>query len=150
MRKEQIKGGYFVYCQWCRRDTHCRLRHCQFMGAKPAGQIDRTPYPSHEDLSYGLTAFQQKPHRAACNGLICKTGSIFYPLVCQCGTAISSLTLSSALNLNMCAKFQPNEKGKERIKIAQDIAKKRKIDLSDVSPEGLPEADPNYVAIMNR
>jgi len=147
MGRASLKGKYFLYCQWCRRDGHCILRHYQFLGTKSSGQVDRSFCPGHEDLAWHLSGFQQDTKRTTCNGRIYKTDSVYYPLQCECGTAISSLTFSFIFG-RFCAKFQPNENGKERLRIAEEIAEKRGIELSEVDLKDLPEPDPNYVAAM--
>lgn len=118
------------------------------MGVKSGSGIDKTPYPGHEDLSWHMTGFQRGSQRSACTGRIFKTDSIFYPLMCECATAISSLASSSLFGGGGCAKFLPNEKGQERIIIAESIAKEREIELSEVLPEELPPPDPDYEAAM--
>ena len=67
-----------------------------------------------------------------------KSGSIYIPLICECGTAINSF----------CKKMTPNEKGKKRLKLAKRIAKKRGIKLSEIDPDDLPPLDPNYEAVV--
>ena len=145
---QPLKGGYFFYCQWCRFDGHCILRHNQFLGMKSSGKIDKTPYPGHEDVGWHFIAAQRGTKRGMCHGRIYKTDSIYFPLACECGAVIPSLRFSSIFGI-FCAKFQPNEKGKERLRIAQEIAKKKGIKLSEIDFDDLPPPDPNYKAVMS-
>jgi hypothetical protein len=113
------------------------------------GKVDDSPYTSHEDVSWGISGFQRGLKRGTCTGRIHETGSIYYPLACECGTVLSSLQFSAVLGAGSCAKFQPNEGGKERMKMAEEIAKERGIELSEIDPEELlPEPDPCYRAAM--
>ena len=166
LESQLILGRYFTYCQWCIHDGSCVLRHNEFLGQPSNEKIDRSPYPGHEDLRWHLSAFQRSSHRANCNGRIHASGSIFVPLVCECGTALSSLTFSSLLNTGMCKKFSPNRKGKRRKRIAAEILARRGItfkkagekirkkdylkekELEEV--EGRCPEDPLYKAIMMR
>jgi hypothetical protein len=148
MEKTFIKGKYFTYCQWCKKDGRCVLRHFQFLGMKSAKKIDRSSYPGHEDLRWHGSAFQKNSSRGMCAGRISETGSIFYPLQCECGTVISSMIFSVLTNTGFCAKFQPNKNGEERLRIAKEIAKKQKIAISKVNPNKLPRPDENYSAAM--
>jgi len=52
------------------------------------------------------------------------------------------------MGTGFCAKFQPSEKGKERMRMAEKIAKEKGIDISEVDPDDLPPADEKYVAAM--
>lgn len=142
-----LKGAYFPYCQWCRKDGHCILRHYQFLGVEFADHANEFRF-AHEDLSCNMSAFQRNTTRAVCGGRIFETESFYLPLYCECGTVISSLTLSTAMGTGFCAKFQPSEKGKERMRMAEKIAKEKGIDISEVDPDDLPPADEKYVAAM--
>jgi hypothetical protein len=148
MKNKFLKGAYFTYCKWCRWDGHCNLRHYQYVGAKSINQIDDSPYPGHEGLSWGCSAFQVNTKRAGCNGRIYKSDSLFYPLACECGTVISSLTFSSLFGITMCVKFQPNKEGKERFELAKKIARIKKVDISKITSDDLPEFDQDYQAAM--
>jgi len=109
MTGEILTGHYFPYCQICKHDGSCELKHYEFLGIKPKGEIDRTAYQGHEDIEWHLTAFQgsdSRGNRGACTGRIHATGSIFYPLACGCGTVISSLTFSTALGAMLCQKYE--------------------------------------------
>lgn len=120
------------------------------MGVKSSGKIDRTSYPGHEDVVWHQTAAQHRNPRASCNGRIYYSTNLFIPLMCECGTAITSLALAPALGGRVfCAKFQPNKKGKERLRIAEKIAKDQGIDISQVSSKDLPRPDPKYQAVMH-
>lgn len=148
LREKELTGHYFTYCQWCKNDGKCVLRHHEFLGL-PAGEgTDRTSYSSHEDLSWGFSAFQKGVRRGRCVGRILASGSVYLPLVCECGTAINSLTFATVFNTGLCGKFEPNEKGKERMQIAKEIARRRHLALAKVDPEWLPDPDPNYWAEM--
>ena len=150
MTLEPLKGHYFTYCQWCRRDGRCHLRHYQFLGQKRGKGKDKTPYPGHENLRWHASAFQTGSERGSCTGKILKSESFYYPLMCECGTVISSLTFSALLNPHVCAKFQPNERGKEIRRQAEEIARQKGIDLLEVDPEGILEPDPDYLAAMEK
>jgi len=138
-----IKGAYFSYCQWCRRDGHCILRHYQFMGVRPGKGVDETPYHGHEDLSWHFTRFQHSSSRAACGGRVYGTEDPFYfPLACECGTVISG---------EFCQKFQPKKEERERAERIQKRAKQLSIsvpELKELEPEHFPVPDPNYQALM--
>ncbi len=123
-----IRGNYFLYCQWCHWDGRCRLKHHRFLGVQPGKGVDHTPYTSHEDVEWHATAFQghkQGRHlqRAMCRGRIYATDSVFYPLACQCGTVISSLTFSSILGGCLCGKFMPSKRGEIEMKRFEEIIK---------------------------
>jgi len=124
MQFRKLLGHYFPYCQWCKFDGQCELKHCEFIGVEPGEGIDNSPYPGHENLAWHGSAFQGKSSRASCTGRISATDNLFYPLGCKCGTMISSLTLSSLFS-QMCAKFVPNPKGRMREVIATAIIKTR-------------------------
>lgn len=140
---KEITGGYFTYCQFCLHDGDCALTHNEFMGQPSAGKIDKTGYPGHEDLSWHFSTFQSG-QRASCFGRIRVTDSLFIPLVCECGTAISSFIWGQ-----FCAKFEENEKGLERLKLAKEIARKKHIAIEETTPY-LPPLDENYHAAMEQ
>ncbi len=137
MEQEKILGHYFPCCQFCVHDGNCELKHFELMGLSSAGKVDDTPYPGHENLVWHLSVFQDNRRRGTCAGRIMKSGSIFIPLICECGTAINSF----------CKKFTLNKKGRKRLKLAKGIAKEKRIELSEIDPEDLPPLDPNYEAI---
>ncbi len=130
--KRDLTGGYFHYCQFCKHDGSCELKHYEFMGVPPGEGVDRSPFHHHEDLRWGFSAFQQNTSRAQCTGRIRATDSIFFPLVCECGTVVDSF----------CRKFVPNGRGKERVALAKQIAAQRGIALSEITPEDLPNPPP--------
>ena len=141
MKRNELLGGYFYCCQFCIHDGLCELRHCDFMGA-PAGEgVDHSLYPGHENIAWHLSAFQLGSSRSQCTGKIRKNNSIFYPLICECGTAIDS---------PVCQKLTLNDKGKERLILAQEIAKKRGVELSEIKSddEDLPEINPLYISVI--
>jgi len=108
---EKIRGAYFPYCIWCVHDGRCRLKHHRFMGMNPVKGVDKIPYPGHEGVGWHLSGFQSNNPRGMCMRRICKTNSIFYPLMCSCGSAISSLRFSFTVGAMPCAKFfSGNEK----------------------------------------
>jgi hypothetical protein len=145
-----LTGHYFPYCQFCEHDGNCELRHNEFLGLNSQGKVDKSRYPGHEDLTWHFSAFQGNRRRGTCAGRIMKSGSIFIPLVCECGTAISSLTFSYLFGIDsFCRKFRPNEKGKQRKKLAEKIAKKKDISIEKIKPEDLPEPEP-YDSVMQR
>lgn len=149
--ENDLKGHYFPYCQFCRHDGKCELRHHEFLGLPSQGQTDRTSYRSHEDVRWGLSIFQQGTTRGTCSGRIHETGSIFYPLGCECGTVLSSLTLTCLLGSGgMCGKFDPNIRGRMRLILAKRIARRKHIAFRNVSPDNLPPLDPEYRAVMER
>lgn len=137
MERERLLGHYFSCCQFCEHDGNCELRHFELVGLPSAGKIDDTPYPGHEDLSWHLSTFQGNRQRGTCAGRIVKSGSIYFPLVCECGTAIDSF----------CRKLTPNEKGRERLELAKRIAEEKGIEFSEVDPDDLPPPDPNYESV---
>lgn len=147
-KRKFLKGAYFAYCQWCRWDGHCNLRHYQFLGMKPAEKIDDSPYPGHEDLNWHLSIFQKNSERGMCCGRIYEIESIYCPLQCECGTVISSLTFSANMGTGFCAKFRPNEKGKERMRIADKISKEKNVKISEIDLDELCPSDPDYDAVM--
>lgn len=122
MSFKKILGGYFIYCQQCKNDGNCILKHHEYMGVASQGRVDETPYHGHEDLAWHGTAFQRRSSRATCAGRISATNSFFYPLACECGTVVSSLTLSGAI----CQKFKPNGKYKMREVLAKALIVVRK------------------------
>ncbi len=146
MSLEFIEGHYFSYCQFCEHDEKCELKHYEYMGVESKGEIDRTHYPGHEVLSWHSTTFQRGHDRAACAGRFGVTDSLFYKLACECGTVIGGLDKPSG---KICAKFESNKRGKERIKLAEKIAEERGIPLEEISAEDLPELDNNYKAILD-
>lgn len=113
-----INGGYFPYCQWCTHDGSCELRHYEFSGVESKDEVDKSEYPGHEDLRWHYSGFQGQSQRAACNGRIQASGSIFTPLVCECGTAISSLHITVLMGIGFCRKFNPTEAGIKRNELA--------------------------------
>ncbi len=137
MEQEKILGRYFACCQFCVHDGNCELKHFELMGLPSADKVDDTPYPGHENLGWHLSAFQDNRQRGTCAGRIMKSGSIFIPLICECGTAINSF----------CKKMTPNKKGRKRLELAKRIAEEKGIELSEIDPEDLPPLDPNYEAI---
>jgi len=138
IKENILKGGYFQLCQFCEHDGQCILLHHEFMGVEPGDGVSKIPYPGHENLKWHFSVFQKGTMRSKCTGRILPTDNIFLPLSCECGTAI---------NDSMCEKFKPNEKGKRRIKLTEEVAEKKGIDKSDVCPEDLPEL-PFYRSIM--
>jgi hypothetical protein len=147
-----LKGNYFPYCQICKYDGNCELKHYEFLGIKPKGEVDKTPYKSHEDVAWPLSAFQTGSDRAACTGRINETGSIYYPLACECGTAISSLTFSKVLGASLCQKFEfdGGKRVLEKVAVAKELARKRHkawvpILVSDILDNPY---DANYYAVM--
>lgn len=120
MAFREILGGYFPYCQWCKYDGNCVLKHHEFMGTPSQGEIDKTPYPGHEDLGWHGTAFHAGRSRSTCVGRIGATRSCFYPLACECGTVVNSLTFGS-----FCQKFVPNPKAKMREAIYRALSQLR-------------------------
>ena len=150
MESRDIKGAYFPYCQWCRWDGDCVLSHYQFLGMKPAEGIDRTPYPGHEDVEWHATGFQRNSHRGMCQGRIMKSGAFFYPLICQCGTAVSSLKFSFALGATPCCKFQFSEGGEKDFRRFEAYVKEweegieEEVDIVDA----LRDFNPDYQAVM--
>ncbi len=138
MGQEKILGHYFACCQFCEHDGNCELKHFEFMGLPSAGKVDDTPYPGHEDLGWHFSTFQGRIARGACAGRIMKTDSIFFPLACECGTVVDS----------PCRKLTPNEKGRERLELAEKIAEEKGVELSEITPNDLPELDSNYEAVI--
>lgn len=147
---DKLTGHYFPYCQFCSHDGRCELRHNQFLGLPSQGSIDKSVYSGHEDLPFHMTVFQNGTERGTCNGHIQRTGSVYYPLGCECGTVISSLSLSGLFGGGFCQKFSPNEKGNERLRLAKQLAEERGVELSEISADDLPEPDPDYVSEMQR
>ncbi len=142
-----VNGHYFPYCQFCEHDEKCELKHYEFLGVKSSEEILDGPF-EHENLSSKMSLFQQETPYATCGGRIGEHDSFFYRLACECGTVISSLTLSNAFGGFLCGKFEPNEKGRERMELTDRIAKEKGIPVGEVSPDDLPELDPDYHAIM--
>ncbi len=145
----EITGHYFTYCQWCQCDGECVLLHNEYLGLPPGGKTDTTPYPGHENLRWHMSGFQGNSPRGMCTGRIRQTDSMFYPLACDCGTAISSLTFSRIFGSGFCGKFDPNEKGKLREQQAKELARKRHQRIDQVL-HLLPPPDENYHAVMRR
>lgn len=150
MEEKKLTGHYFPYCQFCKYDGKCELRHNEFLGLPTQGKVDDSGYSGHENLGWHFSVFQKNNPRGTCNGRILATGSIFIPLYCECGTAVSSLALNALSGKGMCAKFQKNERGKKRLALAKRIAKRKSIPLSEIDPEDLPELNPRYKATMQR
>lgn len=144
---KEIKGGYFPYCQFCRHDGNCELKHYEFMGQPSTDKVDHSPYPGHEDLGWHMSAFQSGS-RASCSGRIRVSDNLYFPLICECHTAISSLTMQD-LSGRICAKFEENEKGLERLELAKRIAQKKHISVEETF-DYLPPIDENYIAVMTR
>ena len=119
-----LKGNYFTYCQWCKDDGGCELKHYEFAGGNNNGEVDKTPYHGHEDLTWHFMGLG----RNSCNGRIHQTDSIYYPLACECGQVVSTLFSS------FCAKFQPNEEGLTQ----RDLVRK--------GEQEFPRPNPNYHA----
>ncbi len=140
--EEELRGGYFRYCQWCEHDGNCILRHCEFMGAPCSDRVDPNGYPGHEDLRWHFSWAQAGTSRSTCNGRIKPTNAFFIPLACECGTAISGV----------CRKMKPNEKHARSMVIAEKIAKEKGIELSEVDPTEFPypEFDPSYKYICGQ
>lgn len=137
MEREKILGRYFPCCQFCEHDGNCELKHFELMGLPSAGKVDDTPYPGHEDLGWHFGVFQGNRRRGTCAGRIMKSDSIFFPLICECGTVIDSF----------CKKLTPNKKGRKRLKLAKGIAREKGIELSEIDPDDLPPLDPNYESV---
>ena len=117
-----ITGHYFTYCQLCKHDGNCELKHYEVLGMRSSGKIDKTPYPGHENLRWHFSFLQTGTIRGMCAGRIIATISPFYPLACACGTVI---------NGSNCQKFEPNEEGLKRKKVAHEILARRGIPESD-------------------
>ncbi len=145
----ELTGHYFTYCQWCKNDNNCVLLHHEFLGLPTNGKVDATPYPGHENLRWHMSGFQSDSRRGMCFGRIHATGNIFYPLGCDCGTVISSLTFSGIVNSGYCAKFEPNEKGKLREQQARSLSRKRHQRIDQIL-HLLPPPDENYRAEMEQ
>src|SRR3989344_2961651 len=107
-KSNEIKGGYFPYCQYCKNDGSCTLTHNEFMGEAASGiNFDISPF-KHEDLSSGFTVFQRGNPKSACSGRIVENDSLYLPLSCeQCDTVISSLTMQALAGVH-CLKFVPS------------------------------------------
>lgn len=138
---ENLTGHYFPYCQFCEHDGSCELRHNEFLGLNSQGKVDKTGYPGHEDLAWHFSVFQTRSKRGTCSGGIRASGSIYFPLQCECGTVICSLGLASLFGTEFCRKFKPNEKGRRRLKLAEKIAKERGISIEEIGPDDLPEPE---------
>lgn len=134
---QALTGHYFPYCQFCTHDGRCELRHNELLGLPPGNGVDSTPYPGHENIRWHFSAFQRNSTRGQCTGRIKPSGSFFLPLVCECGTAVDSF----------CQKFSPNEKGKQRTKLAEQIASQKGVSVADLDPEDLPELDRGYYSV---
>lgn len=145
---KEIRGGYFPYCQFCKHDGICELKHHEFMGQPSAEKVDESPCPGHEDLGWHNTAFQFT-QRANCSGRIGISDNFYTPLICECHTVISSLALQE-LSGGFCAKFGENEKGLERLKLAKKVARRKHIALEKVTSDDLPDIDENYSAVMTQ
>ncbi len=144
---QPLTGHYFTYCQFCVHDGKCELRHCEFLGLPSAGE--KGPgFHHHEEIVDLLTIFQENTPQGCCNGRIVATDSPFIRLRCECGVAVSSLGLNDIPGGTFCHKFQPNEPGQARQKIAQEIASQRGISLCDVTPEDLPAINDSYHAVL--
>lgn len=144
---ENSTGHYFPYCQFCEYDGSCELRHNEFLGLESQGKVDKSRYPGHEDLSWHFSTFQKHLERGACNGRIRAIDSTFFPLGCECGTAIMSLKFCSIFGTGFCQKFKPNKKGEQRMELAEKIAKEKDISTEEIEPEDLPEPEP-YDSVM--
>ena len=143
----ELKGGYFQYCQWCRHDGNCELKHNEFTGMKPDPYQARPTY-SHEDVSQELIAFQEGTPKGGCPGRIVATDNFYMPLACrECQSTIPSISLQVSF-YRMCRKFGANEKGVERLELAKKIASEKGIKLEEVTPDLLPPPDPNYKSVM--
>lgn len=142
--RRELLGRYFPYCQWCRHDGNCALRHCDFLGVLPGAGVDQTPYPGHENVSWHFSSFQvlgdKMVMRAQCTSRVRETNSIFLPLACECGTAIDG---------GFCQKFLANEAGAERLRIAEKLARERGIPTSEVPFGDLPPLDSLYRSAMD-
>jgi hypothetical protein len=153
MKGDSQKGHYFLYCQLCELDGKCVLRHNEFMGVAPNAEnkVDDTPYRGHEDVRWAISGFQGRTPRSACTGLIRKTDSIYYPLDCECGTALSSLTFSGVFG-GGCAKIQIGEKGQKILDEIEEYAKlsaeEEGIDVSEVDRMALLREIYPYDAAM--
>lgn len=148
---KEIKGGYFPYCQFCKHDGNCELKHHEFMGQRSTGKVDTSCYSGHEDLGWHMTAFQSG-QRTSCSGRIRVSDNLYVPLICECGTRISSLTMQQ-LSGQFCAKFEENEKGLERLELAKEVARKKGIPLEEVTSDDLPEIpeiEEGYQAVMTQ
>lgn len=118
------------------------------MGQPSAGKVDTSGYPGHEDLGWHMSTFQSGP-RASCSGRIRVSDNLYLPLICECHTRISSLTIQD-LSGRICAKFEENEKGLERLELAKKVARRKHIALEKVTSDDLPEIDENYIAVMTQ
>ena len=150
--RRELKGGYFTYCQFCKLDGHCELRHNDFLGL-PANEKIRRRFGvnagfEHENLSGAFTAFQANKVIGTCTGRIIKTDSFYIPLICsECETAVSSLTLQH-MSGTRCAKFDPNEAYQKCIENMKRVAKKKGITLDEVDSSCYPQPDEAYKAFM--
>lgn len=148
LESREITGHYFSYCQFCEHDGKCELKHHEYLGRPGSEGVDKTPYRSHEDLAWHMSSAQQNTPRGNCVGRIKATASLYYPLQCECGTVINSLTFGLLFGSDMCAKFEPNELGKERLELAKSIARTKHRALRKLNPAWLPDTDPDYHAEM--
>ena len=144
----ETKGGYFPYCQWCKYDGDCELKHNEFRGLPPNPSLN-TPRFSHENLAREFVAFQNIEDNGSCTGRIVAEENIYLPLVCgECHCAVPSLAMQGGF-YGLCRRFDTNQKGQERMKLARQIAREQGGGVSDIDPELLPPGDPDYRSVMN-
>ncbi len=130
---KEIHGGYFVQCQYCEHDGSCELRHHEFMGISSRGEVNKFRF-NHEDLTLLFSWAQYGKEVSRCSGRVGGTGSIFFPVMCECSASISG----------SCQKFVPNQKGEERQMHAERIAEEKGISLDELDLDDLPPHDPSY------
>lgn len=152
--RRELKGGYFIYCQFCNHDGNCELKHNELLGLPANEKIHRrfgvNAAFEHENLSCASSAFQKNKVIGTCTGRIIETESLYFPLICsKCETVISSLTLQH-MSGTCCAKFEPNEYYQKCIGNMEQIAKEKGITLDEVDFSYYPEPDEAYIAVMER
>lgn len=149
----ELKGGYFIYCQFCKHDGNCELTHNEFLGLEGNEEIHRqfgvNASFNHEDLSATFSAFQGNSILGTCTGRIALTeSSLFFPLACsKCGTVINSLAFQD-LTGSCCAKFDPNEFYQKHLVKMMKIAERKRITLNEVDTRYHPKTDESYEAVM--